>query len=69
MPTFRLGEMVRIKDGPFAAFTGRIEGINQARSLLKVKVNIYGRQSPMRIKFSGAEKLNLKEGSTGEEKR
>ena len=69
MPTFRLGDMVRIKDGPFAAFTGRIEGINQARALLKIKVNIYGRQSPARIKFSEAEKLKLKEDSTGEEKR
>ena len=69
MLTFRLGDMVRIKDGPFAAFTGRIEGINQTRALLKVKVNIYGRKQPVRIQFSEAEKLNLKEDSTGEEKR
>ena len=33
--TFRLGDTVRIKSGPFAAFTGKVEGINQARSFSK----------------------------------
>jgi transcriptional antiterminator NusG len=59
--TFRLGDMIRIKAGPFAAFTGRIDGINQARMLLKVKVNIYGRAQPTKIKFSEAEKLRFEE--------
>ena len=39
---FRLGETVRIVSGPFVSFAGTIEGINQAKSLLKVKVAIYG---------------------------
>ena len=30
--TFRLGDTVRIKSGPFASFTGKVEGINQAIS-------------------------------------
>jgi transcriptional antiterminator NusG len=51
--------MVRIKDGPFQAFTGRIEGINQARRLLKVKVNIYGRAQPAKLKFSEVEKVKF----------
>ena len=56
---FRVGDTVRIKVGPFAAFTGRIEGINQSKSLLKVAVNIYGRVTPVRVNFSGVEKLGF----------
>ena len=56
---YRLGDMVRIKSGPFAAFTGRIEGINQAKSLLKVKVDIFGRVTPVKVGFSEAEKLEF----------
>jgi transcriptional antiterminator NusG len=57
MPTFRLGDVVRIKAGAFAAFTGRIEGINQARGLLKVVVEIFGRVTPIKLKFSDVEKV------------
>jgi transcription termination/antitermination protein NusG len=67
MPTLRLGDMVRIKAGAFAAFTGRIDGINQARALLKVKVNIYGRAQPIKVKFSEVEKLEFKEATSSEE--
>jgi transcription antitermination factor NusG len=30
--TFRLGDTVRIKSGPFQSFTGKVEGINQHQS-------------------------------------
>lgn len=56
---FRLGDTVRIKAGPFAAFTGKVEGINQAKSLLKVKVDIYGRVTPVKVSFSDADKLEF----------
>jgi transcriptional antiterminator NusG len=52
---FRLGDKVRILSGPFTAFTGKIEGINQSRALLKVKVSIYGRSTPIKLKFSEVE--------------
>jgi transcriptional antiterminator NusG len=67
MPTFRLGDMVRIKSGAFAAFTGKIEGINQTRSLLKVKVNLYGLEQIAKIKFSEAEKLEFKGAASSRE--
>lgn len=54
----RLGDTVRIVSGPFVSFTGRIEGINQAKALLKVKVTIYGRNSPIKLKFSDVEKTS-----------
>ena len=60
MIVFRLGDTVRIKLGPFAGFSGTIEGINQARGLLKVSVKIFGRTAPVKLKFSDvSERLRL----------
>lgn len=55
--TFRLGDTVRIKSGPFASFTGKVEGINQAKCLLKVLVNIFGRAKPVKLRFLDVEKI------------
>ena len=55
--TVRLGDTVRIKSGPFAAFTGKVEGINQAKALLKVMVNILGRAKPIKLSFLDVEKV------------
>ena len=52
---FRLGDTVRILSGPFASFTGKIEGINQSKALLKVKVTIYGRNTPLKLNFTDVE--------------
>jgi transcriptional antiterminator NusG len=57
--TFRLGDRVRIRSGPFTAFTGQIEGINQSLALLKVKVEIYGRDESIKLKFSEVEKISF----------
>jgi len=56
--TFRLGDTVRIKNGPFVSFTGKIEGINQTKSLLKVMVNIFGRATPVKLRFLDVEKIS-----------
>ena len=53
--TFRLGETVRIVSGPFVSFSGQIEGINQAKALLKVKVAIFGRHEPIKLNFADVE--------------
>ena len=54
--TFRVGDTVRVKSGPFALFRGRVEGINQARSLVKVSVEILGETTPLKLRFSDIEK-------------
>ena len=56
--TFRLGDTVRIVSGRFVSFTGKIEGINQAKSLLKVKVAIYGRNKPIKLNFADVENVS-----------
>jgi transcriptional antiterminator NusG len=50
---------VRIKSGPFTEFTGKIEGINQAKALLKVRVRIYGRTEPIKLNFSDVEAVSF----------
>jgi transcription termination/antitermination protein NusG len=57
--TFTLGDTVRIKSGPFASFTGKVEGINQAKSLLKVMVNIFGRSRAVKLRFLDVEKISI----------
>ena len=57
--TFRLGDTVRVLSGPFASFTGRIEGINQARRLLKVRVEIFGRETPLKLAYKEVEKVTF----------
>lgn len=57
--TFRLGDAVRILSGPFAAFAGKIEGINQGRRLLKVRVEIFGRETPVKLGYSEVEKVSF----------
>jgi len=54
----RLGDTVRIKSGPFASFTGTVEGVNQAKSLLKVKVNIFARAKSVKLRFLDVEKVS-----------
>ena len=58
--TFRLGDTVRIKSGPFTAFTGKVEGINQSKSLLKVMVNIFGRSRPVELRYEDVEMVSAR---------
>lgn len=54
MPRYKLGEVVRIKSEPFNNFLGKIEGINQAKSLLKIAVEILSNPRIV-LKFSDVE--------------
>jgi transcriptional antiterminator NusG len=53
---FRIGETVRIVDGPFSNFTGQVEEINEDRSTLKVMVTIFGRATPVELEFLQVER-------------
>ena len=57
--TFRLGDTVRVISGPYASFTGRVEGINQSKALLKVVVEVFGRATPLKLGFRDVEKLSF----------
>lgn len=55
--SFEVGETVRLKEGAFADFNGRIEEVDYDRSRLRVTVEIFGRETPVDISFSGVEKI------------
>jgi transcriptional antiterminator NusG len=57
--TFRLGDTVRICSGAYAAFAGKIEGINHARRLLKVSVRVFGRDTPIKLGYDDVEKVTF----------
>ncbi len=52
-----VGESVRVKEGPFADFTGTIAEINDVHLKLKVLVNIFGRETPVELDFAQVAKL------------
>lgn len=55
--TFEKNETVRIVDGPFTNFTGKIDDINADRNTLRVMVTIFGRSTPVELDFLQAEKV------------
>src|SRR5215475_5996391 len=53
---FEKGENVRIIDGPFTNFSGKVEEVNPERSTLRVMVTIFGRSTPVELDFLQVEK-------------
>jgi transcriptional antiterminator NusG len=54
--TFEKNENVRIVDGPFTNFSGKIDEINSERNTLRVMVTIFGRSTPVELDFLQVEK-------------
>jgi transcriptional antiterminator NusG len=54
---YEIGETVRVKEGPFADFSGEIIEINEDQLKVKVLVNIFGRETPVELEFSKVAKL------------
>jgi transcription termination/antitermination protein NusG len=54
---YEVGESVRVREGPFADFSGEIAEINADHLKLKVLVNIFGRETLVEMDFSQVAKL------------
>jgi transcription termination/antitermination protein NusG len=54
---FEKNETVRIIDGPFANFSGKVDEINPERNTLRVLVTIFGRATPVELDFLQVEKI------------
>lgn len=55
--TLEKSEMVRIIDGPFANFSGKVDEVNAERNTLRVLVTIFGRPTPVELDFLQVEKI------------
>ena len=53
---FMVGELVRVKEGPFTDFNGSIEEVNYEKNKVRVSVTIFGRATPVELEFGQIEK-------------
>ncbi len=60
-PTYKIdmksGDTVKITDGPFKDFDGRIAEVNEAKGKIKVLVNMFGRETPIELDSLQAKKV------------
>jgi transcriptional antiterminator NusG len=54
---WEVGELVRIKEGPFTDFNGAVEDVNYDKSKVRVEVTIFGRATPVELDFAQVEKV------------
>ena len=52
-----IGETVRVISGPFESFMGSVESIDPEKQVLKVKVSMFGRDTPVELEFAQVEKV------------
>jgi transcription termination/antitermination protein NusG len=52
-----IGESVKITDGPFKDFDGKVNAIDDAKGKIKVLVNMFGRETPVELDFLQVKKI------------
>lgn len=50
--TFDVGELVKVRDGPFEDFDGMVVEVDDDRQRLRVNVSIFGRETPVELEFT-----------------
>ncbi len=55
--TYKIGQKVRITDGPFADFMGTVQEIDMDRAKVRVFVSFFGRETPVELDFLQVEKM------------
>jgi transcriptional antiterminator NusG len=54
---FKIGETIKVIDGPFNGFNGSIEKVNEEKRKLEVMVKIFGRKTPLELSYMHVEKV------------
>ncbi len=52
-----IGDPVKITDGPFKGFDGKVSQIDEERGKIKVLVNMFGRETPVELDFLQIKKI------------
>lgn len=60
---FSPGDQVRIKSGPFASFTGRVETVEKETATLKVTLAIFGHPVALTLRFQDVEKISIRDAA------
>ncbi len=55
---FSPGDTVRVIEGAFADFTGKVEQVEPERSKVKILINIFGRETPVELEVDQVEKIS-----------
>jgi transcriptional antiterminator NusG len=55
--SYKVGQKVRIIDGPFNDFIGTVAAIDPNKSKVRVMVNFFGRDTPVELDFVEVEKV------------
>ena len=55
--SFKVGQSVRVSDGPFTDFVGTVDEISAAKGKVKVLLSLFGRDTPVELDFLQVEKL------------
>ena len=53
----KIGDSVKINDGPFKEFDGKIQEIDEEKGKIKVLVSIFGRETPVELDFLQVKKI------------
>lgn len=54
---FRAGDSVKINDGPFKDFLGKVDEVNEEQGKVRVLVSVFGRETPLELDFAQVSQL------------